>query len=239
MGGARPRAAATGCARPDRPPHSRFVIAAPLRVIAALPLRRTRAPSVIPAPPFVIPAQAGTTAHNTHPFPNSSLPPGRGEVRWGVRGHERPPQVVRAPIAHLTPAASLLRPSASSLRSPLRRTCASSVIPAQAGITHRANPHLFPFPNSSLPPFRGEARWGVRGHERPPQVVRAPIAHLTPAASLLRLSSLHPRSHPSFLRRQEPPCAAKRRPTRSPAASKHHSGSPSGCQGARQTLEVA
>ena len=32
--------------------------------------------------------------------PNSSLPPLRGEVRWGVGGYEPPPPVLHAPIAH-------------------------------------------------------------------------------------------------------------------------------------------
>ena len=40
---------------------------------------------VTPAPDSVIPAQAGTDAP---PFPNSSLPPTRGEVRWGVESNE-------------------------------------------------------------------------------------------------------------------------------------------------------
>ena len=72
-----------------------------------IPLRHSCAPTVIPAPlpsflrpPTVIPAQAGTTPHppNTPSSPNSSLPPGRGEVRWGVGRHEPGPPVIRAPI---------------------------------------------------------------------------------------------------------------------------------------------
>ncbi len=82
---------------------------------------------VIPAPPSVIPAQAGTSAgrnratptslltpppHTHPPFPNSSLPPFRGEVRWGVRGTERPPATEQPPP---------LPQNASTLPSPPRR----------------------------------------------------------------------------------------------------------------------
>ena len=46
--------------------------------------------------------------------------------------------------------------------------------PAQAG-TARAHPPPLPhFPNSSLPPFRGEARWGVGSTERAQKQLRAP-----------------------------------------------------------------
>ena len=56
----------------------------------------TDAPNpVTPAPDSVIPAQAGTHDHPINdpttpapPFPNSSLPPSRGEVRWGVESTE-------------------------------------------------------------------------------------------------------------------------------------------------------
>ena len=37
-----------------------------------------------PAYGSVIPAQAGIPSPNSRPHPNSSLPPLRGEVRWGV-----------------------------------------------------------------------------------------------------------------------------------------------------------
>ena len=50
---------------------------------------------ITPAPDSVIPAQAGTHDHPIDdpttpapPFPNSSLPPSRGEVRWGVESTE-------------------------------------------------------------------------------------------------------------------------------------------------------
>ena len=81
----------------------------------------------------------------------------------------------------------------SFLRLIFRHSCASSsVIPAQAG-THCAHRHLpstYPLPDSSLPPFRGEVRWGVGGCER---------ALLGVLASIARLRLLS-----SFVRRQEP-----------------------------------
>ena len=54
------------------------------------------------------------------PFPNSSLPPSRGEVRWGVGRCEPPPPVPHAPIAHPLPLPVIPAPL--------------PVIPAQAGI---------------------------------------------------------------------------------------------------------
>ena len=87
MGGRRPRAATASPTRPDHPRHP------PFRHPRAAPpsfLRRQEPPR--PAPSLA-PA----------PFPNSSLPPSRGEVRWGVRSHEPPPPALHAPIAHAAP----------------------------------------------------------------------------------------------------------------------------------------
>ena len=135
MGGEKPRASAPIASRPNHPlptsvasalsviptPHPSFpplsVIPTPLPSIPAPP------PPPYPRPLPVIPAQAGTQALPTpqHPLlPNSSLPPSRGEVRWGVKSHEPTHQSHCAPIAHphLSPA--------------LRRSYAPSVIPAQA-----------------------------------------------------------------------------------------------------------
>ena len=49
-------------------------------------------PPVIPAPPPRHScAGRNPPSHLPSPFPNSSLPPSRGEVRWGVGGNERLP----------------------------------------------------------------------------------------------------------------------------------------------------
>ncbi len=127
-------------------------------------------------------------------FPNSSLPPLRGEARWGVGGHE--PATTAAP----------------SPNRPLNRhheVGASPVIPAPsprhscAGRNHHHHP-TSPCPNSSLPPLRGEARWGG-GRLRAGDYGRAqPQPPAQPPArerSLSRHSCPFP---PSFLRRQKP-----------------------------------
>ena len=65
-----------------------------------------------------------------------------------------------------------------------------------------------PFPNSSLPPSRGEVRWGVRGRKPahqprcPPDHPRDHPRHLASVIPLPLPSS--PAPPPSFLRRQEP-----------------------------------
>ena len=78
-------------------------------------------------------------------------------------GGEKPraaPQIVRAPIAHLTLSPSSPRPLSSRPRH-FVIPATSSVIPAQAGT--RARTHArHPFPNSSLPPARGEVRRRIR-----------------------------------------------------------------------------
>ncbi len=160
--------------------------------------------SVIPAPSLVIPAQAGTHPRDTTPFPNSSLPPSRGEVRWGVGGPERAPPSVCTTLSppHPLPHPAIPAPS-------LRHSC--------AGRNHAAHPTTTPFPNSSLPPSRGEVRWGVGGPERaPPSVCTTPSPpHPLPLPPFPRPPSVipaqagtHPRHSraplPSFLRRQEP-----------------------------------
>ena len=130
-----------------------------------------------PAPEPVIPAQAGT--HPTHaspptpptptPFPNSSLPPSRGEARWGVGGNEHttaPAPTTPAPPI-VIPAQAGTTPAPPATPAPPTVTPAPpTVIPAQAGTTpHTHPPPIPPFPNSSLPPSRGEARWGVGRNE--------------------------------------------------------------------------
>ena len=115
--------------------------------------------------------QATRTKHL--PQENSSLPPFRGEVRWGVGGTDRPPAIEpKIP---------------SPLRPPSRHSCAG-----RNHSTHQATrtKHL-PQENSSLPPFRGEVRWGVGGTDRPPAIEPKIPSPLRPPLS-------------SFLRRQEP-----------------------------------
>ncbi len=96
--------------------------------------------SVIPAPLPVIPAQAGTAhAGTTHPhtptpprtlFPNSSLPPFRGEARWGVGGNEprtKPRSQHRPSPRHSRHPPTVMPAPRSVIPAPL------PVIPAQAG----------------------------------------------------------------------------------------------------------
>ena len=110
-----PRAAAPPAPRPNRPP---------LPSTPAPHSATPAPPTVIPAPPPSFlrrqePAPAGTHHHHpTSPIPNSSLPPSRGEVRWGVECCEPPPR----PYTPRSPT-----------RAPLRHSCAPTVIPAQAG----------------------------------------------------------------------------------------------------------
>ena len=146
------------------------------------PIARAAPPTVIPALPLVIPAQAGTKAHP--PLPQFIPPPSQGEARWGVRRHE--------PRAnHAVPRSPAPLPQPPYPRSPL-------------SFLRRQEPkrtHLFP--NSSLPLLRGEARWGVRrcepahqSHRAPNRPHRSPNRHSCPPP--------YPRSPLSFLRRQEP-----------------------------------
>ncbi len=189
--------------------HSRTpsVIPAPLSVIPA-PL------SVTPAPPTVIPAQAGTHAsthpHIPYPVPNSSLPPTRGEVRWGVGGSERPPASEWPPA--LFESALTLPPC----RAPTVTPTPLSVIPAHLFVipvpfpSHLRPPPSFlrrqepthprthtsptPSPIHPSPPTRGEVRWGVEASEPAPPSC-TPIAFLSfprPKPSHLRPASSFP-----------------------------------------------
>ena len=178
------------------------------------PEHRHRHPlSVIPAPhSSFLRRQEPTSPHLPSPFPNSSLPPSRGEVRWGVRGNARlPTALAYTPIAPPTipaPLPSFPRPLRHTsappvIPAPLPSFLRPSVIPAQAG-THLAPPPLpSPFPNSSLPPSRGEVRWGVRGNARLPTALAytpiAPPVIPAPLPSFLRPSVI-PAPLPSFLR---------------------------------------
>ena len=177
------------------------------QAVAASPIAHSTAAagSLPPTPrfrhscaPSVIPAQAGTHTHritHTTPFPNSSLPPSRGEVRWGVKARERTSSRcagLRSPTQP-PPRARCLQPPAS-------------VIPTQAG-THHPPPTPPPFPNSSLPPSRGEVRWGVEARERARGRCAKPRSPTQPppqARCLQPPASVIPAFPPSFLRRQEP-----------------------------------
>ncbi len=114
----------------------------------------TDAPNpVIPAPDSVIPAQAGTHDHPINdpttpapPFPNSSLPPGRGEVRWGVQSTEH----TAAPSPDDYPTTN------PPFDHPDHFPAPDSVIPAQAGTDDHFPPddHQPPYnPPGYLPPL--------------------------------------------------------------------------------------
>ena len=123
-----------------------------------------------PAPLSVIPAQAGTYAPPTPraPFPNSSLPPSRGEVRWGVERREPRTKLrsQRRPSSRHTCALLLPYPRPpSSPCVPLRHSVPPSVIPAQAGTTEGGQFHPFLFtgerPQFIPPPWKGGGmNWG-------------------------------------------------------------------------------
>ena len=103
-------------------------------------LRRTRALHhscsllVIPVPsPSFLRRQEPTSPQYSFPapFPNSSLPPSRGEVRWGVEGCERLPTALLHPDRLCL---TSVHPRSPSFLLSSRHSCPLSVIPAQAGI---------------------------------------------------------------------------------------------------------
>ena len=104
-----------------------------------------------------------------------------------------------SPPSFLRPIPSFLRPSPSFLRRQEPTTP-----------THTTNTRQTKLPqeNSSLPPFRGEVRWGVGGCERSP-APEWPPALLSNVSTLPSSLPPPPPRHsyaliPSFLRRQEP-----------------------------------
>ena len=103
--------------------------------IAPRPSRHTRAPLFRHscAPPRHSCAGRNPPQH-PHPPPPPNLPPSRGEVRWGVRGHESTP-----PIAP-RPAPSHPRPSRHT-HTPLRHTHAP---PVTSGPSLPSPPRLSP-----------------------------------------------------------------------------------------------
>ena len=138
MGGERQRASAPIAPHPDPP---RRTTIAPARLHPSLPRPH---PSFL-RPPSVIPASsrhscAGRnppTSTHQGPLPqeNSSLPPGRGEVRWGVKGSEPTHQSRHTPIVPAAPPPHpRLSPALPSLLHPSVAPAPLTVIPAQAGI---------------------------------------------------------------------------------------------------------
>ena len=120
MGGGTPRATTTAPPTPPITPPPSPSFLRPLPVIPAPPLRHSCAPS-----PSFLRRQEPPPPPNPPPFPNSSLPPLRGEVRWGVGGHE--PATTAAPSPN-RPLNRQRESDASPVILP-----PPSVIPAQAG----------------------------------------------------------------------------------------------------------
>ena len=145
------------------------------------PLRTfPRPPIVIPAPLPVIPAQAGTT-HPTPLFPNSSLPPSRGEVRWGVECREPAHQSRPTPITHATPPPhprfSVIPPSPPYIPTPPNRHSCALPRHSCAGRNPRSThppPPSSPIHPSPLP--GGKVRWGVECRELAHQSRPTPTA---------------------------------------------------------------
>ena len=121
-------------------------------------------------------------------------------------------------------------PSVIPAPPPPRHSCAGRNPRATAGAHATADPLLVPLKggrdessqslppqeNSSLPPFRGEARWGVRRTERPPAIIRAAPRSSTPrishAAHLPRRASPTPRISHTVIPAPPPPrhsCAGR------------------------------
>ncbi len=174
----------------------------PVRIVAnhqqqATTPKRTppQAPNpVIPAPPQpVIPAQAGTTTstHHAHPHPVIPAPP--PTVIPAQAGTRATPPSFRPPSRHsCAPPPSFLRrqepphPRTTHTPIPSFPRPPPSFLRRQEPPHPRTHPPTPPLPNSSLPPFRGEARWGVGGHEPAPQFVSPPIPPAAPTPHLRR-----------------------------------------------------
>ncbi len=116
-GGWKPQTTAADRTHPNHPNRTPSVIPAP-------PPRHSRAPH----PSFLRRQERAHPRIPHSPFPNSSLPPSRGEVRWGVEApnHRRRPHPPQPPKPH---------PLRRSRHPLLRHSRAPSVIPAQAGTT--------------------------------------------------------------------------------------------------------
>ncbi len=157
MGGERPRPSTSDRVAVQRPQPS-FLHPPPSFPRPQPPFPRPQPPFPRPQPPFPRPQPSflrrQEPPHTLTPSQNSSLPPSRGEVRWGVRGHDRPPAIESpssasnrhscTPNHHsCAPQPSFLHPQPSFLRP-------STVIPAQAGTTQTPTP----LPKIHLSPLR-------------------------------------------------------------------------------------
>ena len=138
--------------------------------------------SVIPAPPIVIPAQTGTCPRPPplHLSPNSSLPPFRGEARWGVRRTERPPAIVRAApptaAARVSPTGIPVPPHRRSAHLINRHSCAPFPSFLRRQEPARARHHFTPPPIHPSPLLGGRLGGGCGAPSDHQRFVRA--AHL-------------------------------------------------------------
>ena len=157
MGGGSQRASNTNCATPRSPTPAPPSPPAPL-------FRHTLRP-----PPSFLRRQEPPPLPATLPLPNSSLPPPRGEVRWGVEANEpatpiaprpdRPPPALRhpccAPLRHINAlSVTTALPSATPTPS-LRHRHALSVTTALPSVTPT------PSPATPAPPFVIPAQAGT------------------------------------------------------------------------------
>ena len=137
---------------------------------AALVKVRARSRSSLGAPtPPLRHSCAGRNPHPHIPFPNSSLPPSRGEVRWGVEApsHRHQPCAPRSPISLLLrriprPPTSFLRPPPSFLRRQEPRPSHTRTSPS-------------PIHPSPLPGGRLGGGWKPPSHRHQPCAPRSPI----------------------------------------------------------------
>ena len=173
MGGTKPRAGAPIAPHPDRPcPTS---VAPALSVTHAPPsfLRPHRHSCAVRNPPTPTPSPSPI-----HPSP---LPGGR--LGGGTKPRAGAP-IAPHPIAHASPPSRPHSPSHTPPPSFLRP------LPSFLRRQEPTHPSVLLLPNSSLPPSRGEVRWGVGRPEPPPPALQAPIAHASHSPS-----SLHPLRH--------------------------------------------
>ena len=168
---------------------------------------------------------------------------------------EHAPPIARPPTAHAAPTPPFPPPSRHT-RAPLRHSCAgrnprpSRHTRAPPSFLRRQEP-LTPtptlFPNSSLPPSRGEVRWGVgvpsvRHRSRAPRSpTPLPLHHPHAPPPVAPCAP-----HPSFLHPLRHSCAGRNLtrwapPALAPSLLRRRSGagSPSEYRGAPQTLEIA
>ena len=123
---------------------------------------------------------------------------GGGRQRAATSRRVMPQSSTSHPLSPMPPLRHSCAPSPSFLHAPFRHSCAPSPSFPHAPFRHscagRNPPPQHPplFPNSSLPPSRGEVRWGVGGNERPPAVVSRPSHPLHTLCGRLRASASRP-----------------------------------------------